>query len=72
LTPEGKIVDPDAQGFSQQTDTAGGNFIQDGNTNMHSQWDAPISAAAGSAGSLNKLVALAHEVNPTQGELLDW
>lgn len=40
LTPAGQLIDPDQGGaHDAAAETAGGNFITDGDTNLHAEWD---------------------------------
>jgi S1/P1 Nuclease len=71
LGTDGKPVDPDiAHKTDPATETAGGNFIQDQNLNLHHEWD-DIPQDIGDA-STRELEADARSVPVSQGPMESW
>ncbi len=71
LSPTGSVVDPDAaKPFDPNTNTAGGNAIADGATNLHSDWDG-IPKSISIEGSADMLAA-ARMVPATPGPVSGW
>jgi hypothetical protein len=67
LDPNGKLVDPDHHGpLVKSTETQGGNFIHDGSTDLHSEWD-DIPDSWGTTAD-QKFVNLAKAVPATTGD----
>jgi hypothetical protein len=71
LDAEGRVVDPDGPGvYDQETETIGGNAIQDENLNFHREWD-DIPTDIGEAAT-NDLLNRAKAVSPSQGPSDGW
>jgi hypothetical protein len=71
LGPDGKLVDPDVNHQTDPaTETAGGNFIQDQNVNLHHEWD-DIPQDIGDA-STRELEADARSIPASQGAMENW
>lgn len=71
LGTDGKLVDPDiAHAIDPATETAGGNFIQDQNLNLHHEWD-DIPQDIGDAWT-RELVADAQSVPASPGPVESW
>jgi hypothetical protein len=68
---DGKLVDPDIDHrIDPATETAGGNFIQDQNVNLHHEWD-DIPQDIGDA-STRELEADARSIPASQGPMESW
>ena len=72
LGPDGGLVDPDVtHTIDPGTETAGGNWIMDGQDNFHYEWDDnPKDLAAGTAPQA--LVDAAKALPPQTGAIEDW
>lgn len=71
LDAEGRLVDPDmAHAVDPDTETIGGNAIQDQNVNLHGEWD-DIPTDIGDAAT-RELLAEAHMVPASQGPIESW
>jgi hypothetical protein len=71
LDAAGREVNPDVGAFDKNSETAGGNFINEGgNRNLHADWDA-IPKKYGTTAS-QALVAKAKAVPHTGGSLDGW
>jgi S1/P1 nuclease len=69
LDARGRAVDPDRGAFDPATTTRGGNSIQDGDRNLHAEWDAVrLEVADGVRGDL----AAARAVPPAAGSPAGW
>jgi hypothetical protein len=65
----GALVNPDIPpGLNPKSETAGGNKINDGHTNFHTEWDAiPANLRASAA-----MVKKARAITPTPGPIENW
>src|SRR5262249_34048019 len=70
LDSKGMRVDPDATGLDPTTETQGGNAINDGERNLHSEWDE-IPPEWGVTPDPTML-ADARAVPPTSGAINGW
>jgi hypothetical protein len=71
LDANGKLVDPDmAHKINPETETSGGNAIQDQNINLHHEWD-DIPTDIGEAATI-ELLADARSVPASHGALESW
>lgn len=71
LDTQGQQVNPDQAGtLDPETETAGGNLINDQGQNLHSEWDAIPSDIGESAGP--ELLAKARAIAPTSGQPEDF
>lgn len=71
LDAAGRPVNPDEGSFDKSSETAGGNFIDEGNhRNLHADWDAIPKKFGISADAA--MVAEAKQVPPSNGSLEDW
>jgi hypothetical protein len=71
LDAEGRLVDPDiAHAIDPDTETVGGNAIQDQNVNLHGEWD-DIPTDIGDAAT-HELLTEARSVPASQGPIGSW
>jgi hypothetical protein len=70
LDAAGRPVNPDVGTFDKNSETGGGNFINEGGRNVHSDWDA-IPSRFGTTAD-RTLVAEAKAVPQSAGSLNDW
>ena len=71
LDAEGRLVDPDiAHAINPDTETVGGNAIQDQNVNLHGEWD-DIPTDIGDAAT-RELLTEARSVPASQGPIESW
>jgi hypothetical protein len=70
LDAAGSPVNPDVGTFDKNSETAGGNFINEGHGNLHADWDAIPKKYGTNASSA--LVAKAKAVPHTPGSPSDW
>ncbi len=73
LDDEGRLVDPGPSGgpIDRHIDTRGGNAIEDGNTNLHAQWDV-IPRSIDPAVSPAAMLRFARAIPPTPGPVAQW
>jgi len=72
LDANGNVIDPDAQGSKPGNETAGGNYIWDGQKNLHAEWDAPPTHPVRFADQVGELRVLAEKIPPTLGDINTW
>jgi hypothetical protein len=72
LNADGKVIDPEAQGSKPGNETAGGNFIWDGQKNLHAEWDTPPANPAAFDDQVKLLLSMAKQVPPTSGDVNNW
>jgi hypothetical protein len=73
LDRTGKLINPDGAGkkLDPKTDTHGGNWLEVGTSNMHSEWDSVPPSISPNALSATML-AKARSVRQTSGDLSAW
>jgi S1/P1 nuclease len=73
LDANGKLVDPEDKNVDPSTETHGGNAIQDGADNLHSEWDE-IPEAWGPPPPDAEILAAARKIaaTPTPGAIEGW
>jgi hypothetical protein len=73
LSTTGNQIDPDATGppVDAKTDTHGGNSIEDGGTDLHTEWDE-IDASLDPTAISNEMLTAAKGVAVTPGDLTTW
>jgi hypothetical protein len=68
---DGTLVDPDHTKYDDNTNTAGGNFIQATGGELHGQWDH-TNFDFTDPDSINNLVTAAGQIAPSKGDLHTW